>query len=190
MNKTTVFTSIFIVIVLGITLGIFIHIYNDREIEKTQIEQSSKLDKLENKTTISASSQKVKAAPNTVVTYETYYKKCGHLIVEKKAIEAQEVNETEDYFKNKYSDWTIKKFTSNEIELYKEINDICNKHYVLHDSNGYIAIYTIDGNGKENLKENTGISTKYLPNEDITLLEKGVKANGDNELAEKLSDFE
>ena len=64
------------------------------------------------------------------------------------------------------------------------------KHYVLHDSNGYIAIYTIDGNGKENLKENTGISTKYLPNEDITLLEKGVKANGDNELAEKLSDFE
>ena len=30
----------------------------------------------------------------------------------------------------------------------------------------------------------------YLPEEDISLLEQGITANGDNELAKKLEDFE
>lgn len=191
MRKSTIYTILFLVIVIGIITGILVHIYNDDKVEKAQINQTDKLDKLENKTqVVETVSTKVKASPNAVVTYETYYKKCGHLIVEKKAIEAQEVNETEDYFKDKYSDWTIKKFETNEIELYKEVDDICNKHYVLREQNGYIAIYTLDGNGQEKLKENTDISTQYLPKDDIELLKKGVKANGDSELAEKLSDFE
>ena len=48
----------------------------------------------------------------------------------------------------------------------------------------------MDSNGNMELKETTDIETKYLPEEDVELLKKGIKAHGDNELLERLSDYE
>ena len=48
----------------------------------------------------------------------------------------------------------------------------------------------MDSDGNENLKKVTDIITTYLPEEDIELLKKGIKVNGDIELAKTISDFE
>ena len=54
----------------------------------------------------------------------------------------------------------------------------------------YIAVYTLDSDGNQNLKEITDILTVYLPQEDVDLLEKGINVCGDNELAKLLGDYE
>ena len=55
---------------------------------------------------------------------------------------------------------------------------------------GVIGIYTLDENGKEVFKEDTEISTKYLPESDIELLNEGVKIIGKTKLIEFLEDYE
>ena len=76
------------------------------------------------------------------------------------------------------------------MRLYKELEGICDKHYLITVKDQNIVIYTIDNEGNKTLKEKTDILVQYLPKEDIELLEKGINANGDNELAKKLEDFE
>ena len=73
---------------------------------------------------------------------------------------------------------------------YKEENKMCDNHYIVKDNEGKIAIYKIDENDNETLIEDTEISTKYLPQEDLELLKKGIRANNNNKLQEILSDYE
>lgn len=197
MKKTIMFGVIIVVVVSGLVIGILFHEYNDMTIKKAEINQLKSFNEIIDnqisdsaKNILSTSSQEEKSTPSTVLIFETYYLKCGHLISEKKEIKESEVNKNQDYFSKNYRDWKIKKFSKSEIEFYKEVNDICDKHYVIKENDGYVSVYTLDGNGNELLKENTDIATQYLPNSDLDLLKNGIKANGDNELEEKLSDFE
>ena len=110
--------------------------------------------------------------------------------MEKKQIEESEVNKTEEYIKNEYTDWKVESFSADEVNLYKEVEGTCDKHYLITIKDDNIAVYTIDEDGNTILKEVTDIPIMYLPEEDISLLEQGITANGDNELAKKLEDFE
>ena len=111
-------------------------------------------------------------------------------MISKKKIPSGDVNQNEEYFSKSYPDWKIKSFSSEKVEFYKEKNDMCDYHYIIKENDGVIAIYNVDSNGNMELKETTDIETKYLPEEDVELLKKGIKAHGDNELLEKLSDYE
>ena len=53
-----------------------------------------------------------------------------------------------------------------------------------------MVVYSIDQDGNETVKNETEILTKYLPEEDIKLLRKGIMANNQTELEEILSDYE
>src|SRR5574344_2040298 len=183
---------IFIVIILGLLAGILVHIYNDNQVSKAQVAQAIKLNEIASKRTniVATVSPKEKSSPDAKIIFETYYNKCGHSNTETKTVDSSEVNKEEDYFTDKYKEWTLKSFSTKEIKFYKEVNEMCDKHYVIHDNEGIIAIYTLDADGNETLKKNTEISTKYLPEEDLQLLKNGIKAFGDKELEEKLSDFE
>ncbi len=169
-----------------------VHIYNDNKVSKAQVEQATKFNEINNKKTniVATVSTKEKSSPDAKIIFETYYNKCGHSNTETKKIDSSEVNKAQDYFENKYKEWKIKSFSAKEIRFYKEVNEICDKHYIIHENGGIVAIYTLDADGNETLKKNTEISTKYLPEEDLELLKNGIKAFGDKELEEKLSDFE
>ena len=200
MKKSTIIILVCLAIVLGMIFGIIFGILDDKKIEQAQINEIIKVNELiekniitENKVEediVQTNQSDVKLSPDAVICFEKYYKECGHTIVQKEPIEDDEVNKTEEYFKTVYSDWTIESFSQNEVKLYKEIEGICNQHYLITIKDENIAIYTIDSEGNKILKEVTDIPVMYLPKEDIELLKQGLTANGENELAKKLEDFE
>lgn len=191
MKKSILVGCIFASIITGITIGIIAHIYSDNVLEKASIQEVKNANEFkERENIIATANNKERSSPNCEITYETHYNECGHTEIEHKSIENSDVNKDEEYFKEKYNEWKIKSFAVDEINLYKEINAMCKKHYIIKEKDGYIAVYTIDLGGNQELKEVTDIYTKYLPEDDIELLKKGIKANGDNELMQKLEDFE
>ena len=195
MKKSILVGYIFVAIICGITIGIIVHVYNDNKLEQAtlkevEIAENYKNSEKKNKNIIQAGTSKEKSSPNTSITFETYYNRCGHTEIKKEQINSEDVNKEKEYFINKYAEWNIKSFSTDEIKLYREINDMCSKHYIIKEKDGYIAIYTVDSNDNETLKEMTDVSVKYLPQEDIELLKKGIRANGDSELSQKLGDYE
>lgn len=192
MKKSILVGSIFLSIISGILIGIIVHSNNDRALEQAtlkEVENANKfIEKQEN--IIETGTLKEKTSPNAKIVYETLYLGCNHIENIEKDIESDDVNQDEDYFTNKYFDWEVKNFSDSKVELYKSQEGICDKHYDVKKYGDYIAIYTLSSDGSESLKEVTEILTTYLPQEDVNLLEKGIKVNGDNELAKLLSDYE
>lgn len=192
MKKSILVGCIFVSIISGILIGIIVHFNNNKALEQAtlkEVENANKfVEKQEN--IIETGTSKEKTSPNAKIVYETLYLGCNHIENIEKDIESDDVNQDEDYFTNKYFDWKVKNFSDDKVELYKSQEGICDKHYDVKKYGDYIAIYTLGSDGSESLKEVTDILTTYLPQEDVTLLEKGIKVNGDNELAKLLSDYE
>lgn len=131
-----------------------------------------------------------KVSPNATLVIKKNYKKCGHTTKDYAEVPAEIVNKTEEEVRNLYSNWEVKGFSSDEIVLYKELDGICDEHYVLKEKDGYIAIYTRDENDNDILKEMTSISTEYLTEQDLKSIKEGIIAIGEEKLNSLLEDFE
>ncbi len=192
MKKSILVGCIFAAIIAGISIGIIVHVYNDTNLEKATLEEVRNANNLVEKEVniIQTGTAEVKTTPNTKVVYETFYIDCNHLENVTEEIKSEDVNQNESYFINKYMDWDVNNFSEDTVELYKEIDGICDKHYVVREKDGYIAVYNLDSDNNENLKEVTEIYVQYLPEDDVELLKNGIKVIGDNELARVLADFE
>ena len=167
------------------------HVYTNEKTERVVAEDLKTINKtIENKIVVATNSEEEKVSPNASLTFEIYYNSCGHSKIEKKTATKEIVNKTEDELKEVYPEWTIKKFTSNAITLYKEENEMCENHYVVKENDGFVSVYTIDKDGKEELKDKTDISTQYLPQEDVGLLQNGIRAHSNTELEQILRDYE
>lgn len=195
MRKYIVFILV-IGLSASIILGFYLHklskvdeqIAFEAEYRKTKTENIMKqAEKIIEET----SSLETTTTPNTKLIEKKYYNDCNHLLQEEKNMKEKLVNKNESEFQIEYIGWEIQKFTSNEVIVYKEINDYCNEHYLLKDIEGQIIIYALDKYDKENiiLKE-TGIETSHLPEADIENLKKGIKVYSRKELNQLLEDFE
>ena len=199
MKKTTIIILVCVAIVLGMITGIIFGILDDKKLEEAQINEirkvnelieSNRLNQPSEDDVVATNQSDVKLSPNATICFEKHYKDCGHTIIEKETIEDDEVNKDEEYFKTAYSDWEIESFDANEVKLYKAFDGTCDQHYLITVKDNNIAVYTIDEDGNMILKEETDIPIQYLTEEDISLLEQGITANGENELAKKLEDYE
>lgn len=212
MEKGFWIGTIIVVIILGITAGIIVHVYKDAKVEKSTLAEANELSRLneekrnvtvdesknkrigiENSSeniALSTSSSEEKTTPNTILIFECYYSKCGHSQISSEKIKSEYVNKTNDEIAKIYSDWKIKSFSSEKIEMYKEENAICSNHFVVKEDNGYVTVYNINNDGQEIIRDKTDISTKYLPQDDQDLLQNGIKANSASELDQILADFE
>ena len=193
------FWIIMIIIVVLLALGgsIGIYIYNLKNTSnKNSVKAKELADELkktlveEEQNTVSTSSKNIKISHNSIVVKNTLYKICNHEIRQTEAIPVELVNKEEKDIQQYYKDWEIKKYSPTEVVLYREKDEYCDKHYVLRENNGVIAIYKIDDNNKETLRENTQIQTKYLPEIDLIKLKSGIYAIGKEELNLILEDFE
>lgn len=193
------FWIIMIIIVVLLVLGgsIGIYIYNLKNTSnKNSVKAKELADELkktlveEEQNTVSTSSKNIKISHNSIVVKNTLYKICNHEIRQTEAIPVELVNKEEKDIQQYYKDWEIKKYSPTEVVLYREKDEYCDKHYVLRENNGVIAIYKIDDNNKETLRENTQIQTKYLPEIDLIKLKSGIYAIGEEELNSILEDFE
>ena len=62
--------------------------------------------------------------------------------------------------------------------------------YILRLKNDIIEVYYLDDNNQEILYKTTEISAKYLPEEDVKKIEKGIRVEGIEKLNQLLEDFE
>ena len=189
-----VIISIVLLAIGGIT-GIYIYNINNT-LNQNSIKAKELADELKRKMieeenrTVSTSSNTVKTSPNSIVQKNTVYKICNHTVQKTEIIPEELINKEEKDIEQYYKDWQIKKFTSSEIVLYMEKDEYCDRHYVLKENNGVIAIYKVNQEKEAVFKENTQIQVQYLPEVDLINLKKGIYAIGEEKLNSILEDFE
>lgn len=180
---------------LGVMAGVYFY-----EKEKTKdsnmptkqlasIEQSRDENQIENEV-VSTGASETKLSPNCTITEKQYFKGCDHFIKEIKEIPSEWINWTEGQVKEEYKDWKIENITNNEIIVSQEKEGYCGMHYVVKEHGDVLGIYTIDETGQETWKEDTDIATRYLTEEDLSKVQEGIKAIGDDQLHSVLEDFE
>lgn len=186
--------SIVLLIIGGVT-GIYIYNINNT-LNQNSIKAKELADELKRKMieeeeqTVSTSSNTIKVSPNSIVQKNTVYKICNHIVQETEIIPEELTNKEQKDIEQYYKDWQIKKFGSSEVILYNEKNEYCDRHYILKENDGVIAIYKLNQDNKEIFKENTQIQVQYLPEVDLLNLKKGIYAIGEQELNSILEDFE
>lgn len=129
-------------------------------------------------------------SPNAIIVKKVYYEACDHLTREVEDIPEELVNKTQSDIEEAFPGWTVEEYSPTEIVLYKTDKGNCGEHYSVQDHNGVIGIYTIDEYGVKTLKEDTEISTQYLPEADLENLKAGVEIIGHTKLIEFLEDYE
>ena len=139
---------------------------------------------------IKVSETETKVSPNAELVIKKYYKECGHTTEEKRNVANDMVNKTQEEIEKLYPDYKVESFLNNKIVLIKEEEGQCDEHYIVRDENSNIMIYKILGDGTEEIYENTGISTEYLPETDKISLRDGIKVFGRENLNSIIEDFE
>lgn len=139
---------------------------------------------------VTTASEEEKTSPNCWFIFKTYYTKCEHITIEKDQVQEVMVNKTKEELEKIYRNWNIVTFRSDEVLFYKELEEICDEHYMLKELDGYIAIYTLDEQDNPTFKEMTAIVTAYLPEEDVQRLKEGIKLIGKEKLNQALEDYE
>ncbi len=194
-NKIAITISIISIIILGIIFG---YIMSGAAFEPT-VNENAMLNNNEilatenNEFVVTLETSVVeeeKTTPNTLIVYKVYYTPCKHYIKTYEDIDTSLVNLTQQEFKERTREWSIEKFSSEEIELTKEVEAFCNEHYKLKLENNVIVIYQIDEFGNETEYEQTGITTEYLTNEDILKLTAGIEVYGKENLSSTIEDYE
>lgn len=139
---------------------------------------------------IKVSETETKVSLNAELVIKKYYKECGHTTEEKRNVANDMVNKTQEEIEKLYPDYKVESFFNNKIVLIKEEEGQCDEHYIVRDENSNIMIYKILSDGKEEIYQNTGISTEYLPETDKISLRDGIKVFGRENLNSIIEDFE
>ncbi|NMB07428.1 MAG: hypothetical protein GX981_03430, partial [Tissierellia bacterium] len=128
------------------------------------------------------------------IVLKTYYNACQHNIVNFKSADDEIINMTkeqyEKYIMENYPTLKIIHFSVKEIILREEKNHLCPNHYIIGESNGYIAIYGIDENGRKFLdKVFTDYPISLLKEVDQKRLIDGIIVDSEEELTDVLENF-
>ena len=193
--------AIVITVVVGLMIGIGFAISsgnNETEnidyVSEKELADTNKyenfLNYLKNENIIETSSIEDTISPNAIIIKKTYFEACDHLIRKAEDVPEELVNKNEEDVEKQFSEWKIEEYTPTQIILYKTDSGNCGEHYFVQEHNGVIGIYTIDEYGIKTLKEDTEISTQYLPEEDVKNLKAGVEIVGNTNLVEFLEDYE
>ena len=193
--------AIVITVVVGLMIGIGFAISsgnNETEnidyVSEKELADTNKyenfLNYLKNENIIETSSIEDTISPNAIIIKKTYFEACDHLIRKTEDVPEELVNKNEEDVEKQFSEWKIEEYSQTQIILYKTDSGNCGEHYFVQEHNGVIGIYTIDEYGIKTLKEDTEISTQYLPEEDVKNLKAGVEIVGNTNLVEFLEDYE
>ena len=197
MKRLGIILGTIIIIITAVCVGIFIFNKNDKpknQAYSTNTDSNTSLNQVsystKNDITINTATNEEKISPNATLILKRKYKECGHIIKEYKRITDELVNLTEKELIEKNKDWEIEEFSNMELILIKELEGVCDEHYVLREKDGVIAVYKIEEENKEVLEELTGISTEYLTENDKIEIKQGIKVYGREELNSILEDYE
>lgn len=197
MKKWGILLGAAIIIVIAVCVGVSIFNMNNKpknQINNTSTNNETILNQVnysvKNDITVNTGTNEEKISPNAALILKRKYKECGHIIKEYKRITDDLVNLTEKELIEKSKEWEIEEFSNMEVVLIKEVEGVCNEHYVLREKDGVIAVYKIDKDTKEELEELTGISIEYLTENDKMEIQQGIMVYGKEELNSILENYE
>ncbi len=195
MKKWIYIIVIAVIIIIAILVGNMLFKNKDNTNTENQIQNNiSKENEIEENiftNDISVSSiEQEKISPNAVLILKKHYEECDHTIKEYAKIPEEYVNLNQEELAKKQEGWRIEEFSKDEVTLIKDIDSVCNEHYVLREKDGIIAVYQIHEDNTETLKEETGIAVEYLTDIDKLRLEEGIRIYGEEELNSTLEDYE
>ena len=139
---------------------------------------------------IDTSSSDITVSPNAEVVLTQKYKGCGHTVTKREIAPREIINLNKDRVQEFYEGWNIDEFNANEIKLSRSNKGICDEHYILRESDGYISISCRNNSGEYIFKGLTDISVQYLTEEDLAKLEQGIEVVGRDALNKFLEDYE
>lgn len=139
---------------------------------------------------LQASAIEEKVLPTAEFAMKKVYNECGHFKFEYAELPQELVNLTEEEVEDYYKDWEIEEFSPSKIILTKEINSLCDEHFIIKLGEKYVQVFHLEPDGNLVVYETTDISREYLPEEDIKKLEEGIYVFGEGKLNSILEDFE
>ncbi len=194
MSKLKIFfITLFTVLLVTITVAV---VYQNIKYDKLakaeeKVEDECIYEEISNDINeIEASYTETKVSPNASLTIKRYYKECGHTTAEYKNVTEDMVNKTKEELQNIYPEFKIEEFSEGNIVIMKEEEGRCDEHFIVKNENNNVIIYKEKENGVEELYQNTGISTEYLPETDQINLKNGIKVFGIENLNALIEDFE
>lgn len=156
--------------------------------EVIEDECTEEYQEMQNTTPVAWSTEKLSA--NAILILKKYYIQCEHTINEYVELPQELVNLTEEELEAYYKDWEIEEFSPSKIILTKEINSLCDEHFIIKLGEKYVQVFHLEPDGNLVVYETTDISREYLPEEDIKKLEEGIYVFGEGKLNSVLEDFE
>ena len=198
MNKIIIILLAIVVVIISMVTAVFIYVPEENneakvEIQDVAVENTTKEEEnvIENTTNmLETSANQERISPNAFTTFKQTYKECGHTTSEFVEVPQEFVNLNEEELKERYSDWSVEKFTDTDIVLNKEVEGSCNEHYVVRDVNGTIIVFCILDDGTEEEYMITDIATEYLTDTDKIEMKNGIKINGKQNLNQLIEDYE
>ena len=155
MNKIIITLLVVATVIGAIIVGIFIYMPGKGTEEKlentiiqdisvgnlTDSEGTNNIEKTTNMIETNSSEERI--SPNAFITFKQTYKECGHTTSEFMEIPQEFVNLTKEELNEKYSDWTVEKFTDTDIILNRKVERSCNEHYIVINFNGIVTVFHI-----------------------------------------------
>lgn len=135
-----------------------------------------------------------KISPNTLIEERIHYSTCGHVITKVNPVEDELINMTKKEF-SEYMEFNspnkrLITYSANKITMGVIKNHLCEKHYIIGEKDGNIAIFKVGENGEK-------IADKIFTDYPISLLmeidqEKiieGIVVENEEQLSEILENF-
>lgn len=188
MKKWIIVSLCIILFIISIMIGYFINSIMDFSQKKEVTPPVLAQEKVEE--VVDTSFSDITVSPNAEVILTENYARCGHTSVTREIVPREIVNLNQEKVQEYYEGWNIDKFTSDEIEVSRNTTGICDEHYILRESDGFISINCKNDIGEYIFKGLTDISVQYLPEEDLVELQKGIEIVGRENLNKFLEDFE
>ena len=164
MKKGWIIALAVFLLLIGVAVGI--SVYNKGKTDEILA------DEVENIIYTSATEEKI--SPNAKILKKRYFIGCDHLLKETEEVPKELINKNKSETEKYYKGWDVDSFSS----IYKQEEGFCDQHYLIKEHNGVLGIYTIDENGKLQLKEDTEIQTRYLTDVDLEKVKTGIEAIG------------
>lgn len=137
-------------------------------------------------------STEIKVKPDTEFAIKEYFDECNHFKFEYLELPSELINMTKEEIEDHYNgNYEVEEFTDKSLVLSREINGICDDHYVIKlNENNLVDVYKINTDTSYTLYETTEISKDFLPSEDVEKLEEGIAVFGLGKVNSILEDYE
>lgn len=185
-NRRLLYVFLPILLAAGCVMGYYLdYDRNDNTIQKPVADNVEKNEPVVETT---PSTEKI-IVPGAKVSYQRLYKSCNEIYTEEDDVETEYVGLNEEEFAKAYRGWIIKSFSPEYIELYKEEEGYCPRHYIIGEKDGYIVVFKNTTDRGLTPVQFTDILVESLRSEYQENIKKGIVVDSEDRVYQILADI-